>query len=71
MAADDLPWDSLPLEILRLIVDDLPRSDLFSVRRLSRTFAAIAAVSDLSSPHNRFRMWRMKFFPGAPFIANF
>lgn len=62
MAAPDLPWNSLPLEILRLIVDNLPGSDLFNVRRLSKTFAAIAAVSDLFSPHDRFSMRRMEMF---------
>ena len=40
-------WNSLPVEMVRLIVDNLPRSDLFSARLLSKTFAAITAVGNL------------------------
>lgn len=56
MASRDLALTSLPLEILRLIVDNLPRFDLFSVRLLSKTFAAVAAVS-VSSLHESFIAW--------------
>ena len=54
MASHNMRWNSLPLEMVRMIVDYLPRSDLFTARLLSKSFAAVAAVSGLSSLHDCF-----------------
>lgn len=46
----------MPPELVKMILDDLPREDLFSARFLCKGFAAVAAVSSSISCHSALRV---------------